>query len=142
MQRVELAADRSRPGTFAGRFPLLQEGDYRLELPVPESADERLYGRLQVKTPELERENPQRNDALLARIAAQTGGKYYIGMPAALGESGSQPLAESLKDRTTIERTTVASDPQWEETWLRWLLTAICGLLCLEWLIRRLVKLA
>ncbi len=141
MKRIELAADGSRPGAFAGRFPLLQEGDYRLELPVPESA-ERLLSRLQVKVPELERENPQRNDALLARIAAQTGGKYYIGMPAALSKSVPQPLVESLADRTMIERAVVASDPRWEETWLRWLLIAICGVLCLEWLIRRLMKLA
>ena len=109
-------------GTFAGQFPLLQEGDYRLELPVPESADERLYGRLQVKMPELERENPQRNDALLSRIAAQTGGKYYIGMPAALGEPDRNRWPSRSKDRTTIERATVAPNPQWEETWLRWLM--------------------
>ncbi len=49
---------------------------------MPESDNERLIRRIQVRMPELERENPQRNDALLSRIAKQTGGKYYIGVDA------------------------------------------------------------
>ena len=129
-------------GTFAGHFPLPAGRHLSARIAVPDSDDERLTRRLQVHVPELERENPQRNDPLLGRIAEQTGGRYYVGMPAALGGGRSQPLVASLQDRTKIERTTVASDPRWEETWLRWLLIAICGLLCFEWLIRRLMKLA
>ena len=33
-------------------------------------------------------------------------------------------------------------DPKWEEQWMRWMMVALCSLLCLEWLIRRLFKLA
>jgi hypothetical protein len=142
VQTVTLAADPARPGSFAGQFAALQEGAYRLELRVPESQDERLSARIQVKVPELERENPQRNDALLSRIAADTGGKYYLGMAALLGRTIEQPLPELLKDRTQVVMATVAPNPLWEETWLRWLMIALCSLLCLEWLIRRLMKLA
>ena len=63
-------AARSHPaGNVSGQFPATEEGTYRLELTVPESDNERLTRRIQVKVPELERENPQRNDALLSQIA-------------------------------------------------------------------------
>ncbi len=139
---VTLAADPSRVGSFAGQFAVLQEGAYRLELPVPESQHERLTRRIQVKLPELERENPQLNRPLLSRIAAQTDGIYYKGMPALLGTADQQPLVKLLKDHTSVQRATVAPDPLWEQTWLRWMMIALCSLLCLEWLIRRLFKLA
>ena len=37
---------------------------------------------------------------------------------------------------------TAAPNPEWEQRWLRWLMLSLCGLLCCEWLIRRLAKLA
>ncbi len=49
---------------------------------MPESDNERLIRRISVRLPELERENPQRNDALLSQIARETGGKYYMGVDA------------------------------------------------------------
>ena len=109
---------------------------------MPESDNERLTRRVQVKVPELERENPQRNDALLASIAKNSGpgGRYYIGMNSIFG--GEHPLVKELKDRTTTVIQPEAPDPKSEEEWLKWMMIALCGLLCLEWLIRRLVKLA
>ena len=114
VQMVTLAADPTRAGNFAGQFQVLEEGAYRLELPVPESQNERLTRRIQVKVPELERENPQLNAVLLQRIAEQTQGKYFEGMPALLGIGGkkaSQPLVKLLEDRTNVDRTTVAPIP-------------------------------
>ncbi len=118
------------------------EGSYRLELPIPESENERLSKRIQVKMPDLERENPQRNDPLLVRIAKGTGGKHYVGTSAIFDPEKSKTLTSLFKDRTrTIIRPT-SPDPQWERDWLRWAMCIIIGLLCLEWLIRRLLKLA
>ena len=91
-QTVALRADPSRAGAYLGQFPALQEGTYRLELPVPESENERLSRRIQVKVPDLERENPRRNDALLSAIAKNTGGKYYVGMSSAIAAGGQAPL--------------------------------------------------
>ncbi len=145
VQMVTLAADPTRAGNFAGQFQVLEEGAYRLELPVPESQNERLTRRIQVKVPELERENPQLNAVLLQRIAEQTRGRYFEGMPALLGSGGkkkSPPLVKLLEDRTNVVSNTVAPNPLWDETWLRWLMIGLCSLLCLEWLIRRLCKLA
>ncbi len=140
VQSITLRPDPTRQGTYQGHFPAIEEGAYRLELPAPESDNERLVRRIQVKVPELERENPQRNDALLSRIAKETGGKYYLGAEAVFRDS--PPLVEQLKDRTSTIILSDVPNPKWEETWLRWLMYALCGLLCLEWLIRRLVKLA
>jgi hypothetical protein len=140
VQTLTLQPDSSRQGTFLGHFPALQEGSYRLELPVPESDNERLTRRVQVKVPELERENPQRNDALLGSIANNSGGRYYLGMSSLAADE--HPLVGELKDRTTTVIQPESPDPKSEEGWLRWMMIALCSLLCLEWLIRRLVKLA
>ena len=143
LSTVTLQADATRPGTFAGQLTVLQEGEYRLELPVPQSDNQRLPARhLQVALPDLERENPQRNDPLLGRLAKDTGGVYYAGIEAAIGPKATDPLVAHLKDRSKTSVLTAAPDPLWEETWLKWMMLALCGLLCGEWLIRRLLKLA
>jgi hypothetical protein len=139
---MPLAADPTRAGAYLGRLPALAEGTYRLELPLPESDNERLTRRVQVKAPELERENPRRNDALLSSIASASGGNYYVGVKSAFGLDDVTSLAGQLKDRTATSIVTDAPDRAWEETFLRWMMGILCGLLCLEWLIRRLMKLA
>jgi hypothetical protein len=141
-QTVTLRADPSRAGMYAGQLTVLQEGVYRLELPVPESGDERITRRVQVALPDLERQRPQRNGQLLARIAEGSGGRYYDSLEAALGDGAADPLPGRLRDRTKTIILTAGADLLWEETWLRWLMYVLCSLLCLEWLIRRLLKLA
>ena len=141
VQNVTLDPDPNRLGTYAGRFPVLDEGSYRLEMEVPESDGQRLTRRIQVRVPDLERENPQRNDALLSRIAEGTGGKYYVGLPAMLETTGGG-IVDRLPDRSETVVFTAVPDPAWKEKWRRWMILGLCGVLCLEWLIRRLVKLA
>jgi len=141
-QSLVLRPDPSREGMYAGHLTVLQEGVYRVELPVPESDRERLVRRIHVRLPDLERENPQRNDALLSRIAAGTEGKYYPSIDAAWGPEATDPLIASLKDRTRISLVTQGPSPSSERPWLSGMMFALCGLLCGEWLIRRLLKLA
>jgi hypothetical protein len=141
-QTVVLRPDPSRAGTFTGQFTAAHEGTYRLELPIPESDEQRLTRRIQVRVPDLERENPQRNDALLGRIAKASGGRYYVGPEAALAAHSPDALWEQLKDRTKTMILTAAPNREWEQTWMGWLMYGLCTLLCLEWLIRRLWKLA
>jgi len=139
---LQLAADPSRKGMFVGQFTALAEGSYRLEMDVPDSDSEQLTRRIQVKVPDLERENPERNDALLKQIASQTGGQYYVGADAVLGERGVPPLASQLADRTEVTYLAGVTDRDFDENWTSGLLFVICGALCLEWTIRRLSKLA
>ncbi len=154
MQTIALEPDPSRVGTYAGRFPVLEEGPYQLDLVVPESEDEQLTRRIHVDIPDLERESPQRNDALLGRIAQGTTIKnkesgtdiqaeYYVGLSEPLNPPPpKRPLPELLRDQTQTVTFTAAPNPLWEQTWLMWMMLALCGLLCFEWLIRRLAKLA
>jgi len=141
-QTVTLQPDAGRPGTFAGRFTALREGAYRLDLSIPDGGGERLVRYVQVEMPRAERKDPQRNDALLARIAQHTGGKYYVGPELALSAGTPDALAGQLKDKTRTIILTAAMDKAWEETWLRWTMYVLVGLLAGEWLIRRLYKLA
>jgi hypothetical protein len=141
-EALQLTADPSRKGMYAGQFTALQEGTYRLEMTVPDAKDEQLSRRIQVRVPDLERENPQRNDALLSEIAKRSGGIYYVGADAVLGSRGVPPLVNQLQDRTEVTYLAGVTDRDFEHRWMEALLGVICGALCLEWLIRRLSKLA
>lgn len=138
---VPLRPDSTRAGTFAGQFPVLQEGTYRLELPIPESGDQRLTHRIQVRMPDLERTNPQRNDALLSEIAKRTGGVYYVGIDAAM-EGKPSSLVGKLPDRTKTIIRPASPNLRHERQWMQWLMVGLVAFLSLEWLIRRIVKLA
>ena len=127
---------------YVGQFTALQEGTYRLEMDLPGSDGEQLSRRIQVRVPDLERESPERNDALLSEIAKRTGGRYYVGTESVLGAPGLPPLANQLQDRTEVTYLAGVTDRQFDERWMQALLAVICGALCLEWLIRRLSKLA
>lgn len=139
---VPLVADPNRKGMFHGQFTALQPGPHRIELPIPDSQEDPLSRRIMVKIPDLEKDNPRRNDPLLSDIAARTGGRYYVGLPAALGAEGVAPLTGQLKDRSRITPKSGDRDQQWQQLWMTWLLCGICGVLCLEWLVRRLSRLA
>lgn len=142
-QTVNLVPDPARLGTFVGQFTVLRHGKHQLELLVPESDDERLTQTIVVKVPKLEQETPQRNDALLSEMAKSTGGEYYVGMEQALqGTVDKKPVAALLKDKTLTSVLLDAPNREWKEQWLRWMLGLLCGVLFLEWLVRRLVKLA
>jgi hypothetical protein len=109
---------------------------------VPEGDGELLSRRIQVKMPDLERENPQRNDALLSELAKLTGGQYYVGAESVLGGKGMPPLLAQLADRTEETFLPGVIDRDHQKHWMQAILALVCGALCLEWLIRRLSKLA
>jgi hypothetical protein len=130
---------------FAGQFTALQDGDYQVELLVPQTAEEILLMQtVRVRIPALEIENPKRDDALLKEIAQLSQGEYYIGLTTATNRGGANraPLASHLEpqdQQTTLPGT---PDPDFEEKLMAWLIGLICGALCLEWLLRRLARLA
>jgi hypothetical protein len=110
-----------------------------LELPLPDS-DERLSQKIRVEIPNLEREHPQRNDAVLSEIAQKTNGKYFVGLGVLL--EGSAPLTDLLEDKTKTLVYTATPSNEWQKQVLFWVLVALFGFLCIEWIIRRLAKLA
>ena len=160
-QPVPMLADTARPGRYMVDLPVMQQGEYRLEVLVPQSSNERLSRTFRGVVPKLEEENPQRNVALLTDIGKKTEGDYYPELAVAMSgkaEGGRlkaevppsafslQPSAPSLVDRlkdvSRPETVAVAPNVKDDEKLLKWMLWALCGVLSLEWLVRRLAKLA
>src|SRR5262249_26905356 len=62
-----LVGDKTRPGHFGGPFVAALPGNYKLELPIPESTD-LLRGSISVRLPNLEFDHPEQNEPLLRSI--------------------------------------------------------------------------
>ncbi len=142
-QIVKLVADASRPGNFIGQFTVTSEGDYRIELTVSDAPDDVLSKRITATTPDLEFADTRRNAALLEALAERTGGRYYASPQLAVkGATGVPTVAELLPSRAETTTSVGLPDEDFAELVNRILLGVICGALCLEWLLRRLLKLA
>ncbi len=132
-----------REGVYAGQFTALQLGDYNIQLTVPGSGGEDVLNqRITVRAPHKEIEQPERNDALLIDLADSTGGEYYNSIMAAVGRGQVTPLAAQIQPRDRLNPQPDVPNIRFERHLMMWLLSLIAGALCLEWLIRRVSKLA
>ena len=134
-------ADATQGGMFAAQFTAVLEGDYRIELQPPHGDDDELLARdVRVRIPAREIERPERNDPLLGNVAEQTGGRYFIGFESAM--TGETTIQSLLRPQDRVSYVEGAPDKKFERILMTWLLGIICGALSLEWLIRRLSRLA
>lgn len=135
--------DSDREGIYTDQFTAAQEGDYRVELAPPGGEEELLVREVRARIPDNELRDSKRNDALLADLASRTKGEYFVGVTAVVGsDGGASVLPERLEP---MDQTTVlpgAPDKKFEERLMGWLIGLIGGVLCVEWLLRRLNKLA
>ncbi len=133
--------DAARPGTFSGQFTATREGLYQIRLPVPQSAErQELTAELQASIPDLEKEHPQRNDALLSEIAGQTGGVYFPQIVPAVLENSGLPAQIAAVDQEVFLPGT--PDETFTRKSMGWLVIWLTLVLAMEWTIRRLHKLA
>jgi hypothetical protein len=140
---VKLTAEVERPGMFLGQATVLQEGTYQLALSLPGGNEEPLSRYLQVRVPDLERAHAERNDPLLASIAKETGGIYYKQLDAAIhGEGATPPISKAIKSRAEVKVVKGAPDREFAKAQMHWLLGVIAGSLFLEWIVRRVNRLA
>ena len=138
-----LHAEQERPGQYTAEFVALQPGVYRVDVPIPGAIDQQLTRRIHVEVPQLESEHPQRDEGVLGAIARRTGGKYFANWRNAIGDENDLPrLAAAIPDRSEIQMLEGAPDRSFALAQSRWLLGGIGGALLLEWLIRRLCRLA
>jgi hypothetical protein len=79
---------------------------------------------------------------VLKELAKQTGGEYYVGLEAARGRRGAPPLVSVIQPNDVPTLLPDTPDTDFDRTLMGWLLAAICGALSLEWIIRRMSKLA
>lgn len=142
--RLRQLKEGTRPGMFGGEFTAMLEGDYRVELRPPgANVDELLSRELKVRVPALEIERPERNDPVLRDLADKTGGAYFVGIDAALNRDGrGSSIFQVLEPQDQTSYLPGTPDRDFERHLMGWLMGLICGVLSVEWLIRRLSKLA
>ena len=133
-----------RGGQFSGSFVASREGDYRIRLPVAGgSAGDILTTQITVSIPDLERRNPQRNDSLLSEIAEKTNGHFFAGFDAAIGNVPAElSLVGRIVPQDQQSYLPGVPDGQFHRRLMAWLLITVTILFCVEWIVRRLHKLA
>ena len=140
---VKLAAEPGRTDVLRGTFVASREGTWQIDVdPVAGQGDEPLSRRVQAHLPDRELAHPRLDRRLLEQLAATTGGSPHF-----LGSSGwdvarSRALAASIPDRSRRDYEPGVADLDFKQRLNTALLGAGAGLLCLEWIIRRLVRLA
>ncbi len=130
---LTMLADKTRPGHYGGSFVAALPGNYKLELPIPESTDQ-LKGSISIRLPNLEFDHPEQNEQLLRALARQETGGAYLKLDEAASE-----LPKLLPDRTTEKIRYDFPRTLWDRQWVMYVLV---GLLSAEWLTRKLLKLA
>ncbi len=138
-----LTQDRFRPAEYTGEFRADLSGRYRLEMEVPGLKD-RLKEELQIRLPEREFAEMTQNVAVLTALADQTGGKYFS-LSAKTSEVSEDfgSLATAIPALLPDKGERIVVDQRIDEVWDRgWLMGLLVGLLAVEWLSRKLLKLA
>ena len=133
-----------RPGTFSTTFTTSLQGEYRINLPIPNSPQmEVLSTTIQVNIPNLEKERPIRNTKLLNELADKTQGYYFQNMKAwdAPEEDPLSPL-QLIAKRDQVTTLPGTPNQMFRFKLMAWLLIVCVTSLCLEWTFRRINKLA
>ena len=129
---LKLQPDSTRAGQHVGSFRVSQPGTWRVELPIPQSTD-RSIEKLDVVLPNLETDNARQNAQLLRLMGEDTGGGYFT-----LAEAAAE-----IPKRLPNQGEEFQIDQQLKTLWDRqWVLFVLVGLLAVEWLTRKLLKLA
>lgn len=138
-------ADGSQPGVYTGQFPILMPGEYVAQLQIGGLASNELFSvRVKAKVPALEMQRAERNDPLLRQLAVESGGKYWIGIEDAVKplDDGGIDILRSIEPQDQVAYLPGTPDQRFQLRWLAWLMAWIAGCLSLEWLTRRLHRLA
>lgn len=136
---VMLAAEPGRPGSLQGGFVASREGGWQIEAEA--DGDEKLSRRIQVQLPDRELAKPSLDRSLLEQVAAATGGTVATPGPEWTAADAAR-LVAAIPDRSRREYEAGADDADFKRRLNTVLLGFGVGCLCLEWIIRRCVKLA
>lgn len=128
-----VAQDPEQAGQYTTNFRTTIPGRYQIELELP-SLGETISTAIEVTMPQLEQQQPEQNRALLMKIAQATRGEYL-------------PIEEAADKLPALFETSAAVsvpiDERLRVLWDRaWLMYLVIGLLCVEWLTRKLLRLA
>lgn len=127
----QLTRDRNRATEYFGGFRVALPGRYRIELTIPESND-KATAEIDVTVPQREFASLQQDVTALKTLVDATGGSYLT-----IEEAGQLPtLLPNAGQEFVIDQRV---KELWDRNWMLWLLVM---LLSLEWLLRKLLKLA
>ena len=142
--------DPAQPGVYVGQFLARQVGNYSVQLSLGGLADQEvLQQQVAIRMPTREIQRPQRNEDLLATLSRQTNGRYFTSLAEAMQPVEPPPatgptstLASSIQPIEQTNYLPGSPDRHFELRLMSVLMAWIAGCLSLEWLIRRLSKLA
>lgn len=146
--RLRPIPDPTQAGVYVGQFVAKRTGTYEVQLPIGTLTDQTiLTQQTVVRVPALEIQRPQRNDVLLNEMAVRTGGKYWIGLDSlqsasSEGKKSAALLADAIEPRDQTNYVPGAPDVEFQQRLMALLMALIAGALSLEWLTRRLSRLA
>ncbi|MGB8854242.1 MAG: hypothetical protein WCC69_11825, partial [Pirellulales bacterium] len=117
-------------------------GGWQIEADLGAADDEPLARRIHAQLPDRELARPRIDRQLLDDLAAATGGQTRFLHDSGWTPDASRALAAALPDRSRREYEAGAADAIFKQRLNGLLVAVVTGLLCGEWILRRLVKLA
>ena len=140
--RVPLTSEPNQPGVWQGAFVASREGAWRIDAELGGGSGEKVSRRVGARLPDRELAHPRLDRGMLEQLATLSGGQSHFLADRPWNAQASQALANTIPDRSRREFETGAPDGDFKRRLNAMLLAIGTGLLCLEWIIRRLVKLA
>ncbi len=134
----------TQPGVYTAQFPVQIAGDYTIQLELDGlGSGQILQASVKSRVPAVEMQSAERNDTMLAPLAAQTGGRYFKGAASAIEPSGTATaLAAAIARQDQVSYLPGVPNRAFQLRWLGWLMGLIAGCLTIEWFARRLHRLA
>lgn len=132
-----------RAGTYGGRFIVREAGSYELRVTLGDALDEQVLRQsVQVRLPTVELERPRRNDAELEQFANMTGGAYLPVDEETTTAEVSTSLISQLRPQPQTTILPGTPDQEFNERRNAMLMWLIASVLAMEWVTRRLHRLA
>ncbi len=139
---MPLSIDPVRSGILLGGFAANLQGTWRIDVTLGDGSGEIITRRVQARLPDRELERPKLDRSLLEQISAATGGESTMLDGVVWDRDDSVALALKIPDRSRREYEAGAPDSSFKERLNSILLACGTGLLCFEWILRRLMRLA
>lgn len=132
-----------RAGTYGARFVVREAGSYEVRLTLGDALNEQVLRQsVQVRLPTVELERPIRNDEVLENFATTTGGEYLPIEAETSNESITDSLLSWLRPQPQTSVLPGTPDFKFNQRRNGVLMWLIATLLSMEWVIRRLHRLA
>jgi len=138
---VPLVPEPGRGDVLRGSFAVSRAGRWQIDARLSGSAEPMSRG-IVAQLPDRELIRPRMNRVVLESVAAAAAGRTRFLADGPWTPADAVALAAALPERSRREYETGASDPVFKQRLNGLLLACAVGLLCVEWIGRRLMKLA